>query len=419
MKFIDEVTIKVQAGKGGDGMIAFRREAHVDKGGPDGGDGGHGASVFFVPDSGVNTLLHLYLKKMLRGEDGENGRRKNQYGAAGKDLYVKVPFGTMVYSNEKLLADIVEDRPYLIAKGGRGGRGNTKFKSSRNTAPSISEKGDLGEKFDLLLNLKIIADSGFVGKPSAGKSTILSKISNAKPKIADYSFTTLVPQLGLVQYQDHSYVVSDLPGLIAGAAQGKGLGHQFLKHIERCRVIAHVIDFGDANKNPIQDYQDINKELLSYNLQLENRAQIIVANKSDLPLFEANLAAFKATYPEANIVAISALEEHNLIQLKAELFDQIQKNQAPIYEPKVSEITIKLESYFDVKKVHEGLFEISGPDIEKIYNKIPLNSHDNLMFFNKKIKDLGVWKELDKKGVKAGDTIRIFDYEFTWEDDYE
>lgn len=222
MKFVDEVKLKIAAGKGGDGMIAFRREAHVDRGGPDGGDGGNGGSVYFVPDSGTNTLLHLYLKKIIKAEDGENGRRKNQYGANGNDLYIKVPKGTLVYEGTKLICDILEDRPYLIAQGGKGGRGNTKFKTSRNTAPKIAERGDKGQTINATLNLKIMADIGFVGKPSAGKSTLLAAVSNAKPKIAEYSFTTLVPQLGLLKYFDHSYVVADLPGLIKGASQGKG-----------------------------------------------------------------------------------------------------------------------------------------------------------------------------------------------------
>ncbi|MBN3534441.1 GTPase ObgE [Mycoplasma procyoni] len=417
MKFIDEVKIKVQAGKGGNGMIAFRREAHVDRGGPDGGDGGNGGSIYFVGDSGMNTLLTLYLRRIIKGNDGENGRRKNQYGAAGEDIYIKVPIGTLVYDGNKLLHDIISEEPYLIAKGGKGGRGNTKFKSSKNTAPKISENGDFGEKFNLTLNLKVLADVGFLGKPSAGKSTVLSKISNAKPKIAEYHFTTLVPQLGLVKVFEDSFVAADLPGLIQGASQGKGLGTQFLKHIERCRVIAHIVDFGDPLKNPIEDFIQINEELKSYNLQLENRKQIVVANKCDLEIFQENLSKFKKEFSDLEVVEISALEEKNIDLLKIKLFEAVKKEKTPIFEKTFSEVTITLEKFHEVKKVHAGLYEVTGTEVEDIYNKIPIVSHDNLMRFNQKLRDLGVWNELMELGIMPGDTVRIFDYEFVWEDE--
>ncbi|MGZ9413344.1 GTPase ObgE [Mycoplasma sp. 480] len=417
MKFIDEVKLKVQAGKGGNGMIAFRREAHVDRGGPDGGDGGNGGSIYFVGDPGMNTLLPLYLKKIIKGNDGENGRRKNQYGAAGKDIYIKVPIGTLIYDGNKLLHDIITEENYLIAKGGKGGRGNTKFKSSKNTAPKISENGDFGEKFNLTLNLKVLADVGFLGKPSAGKSTILSRISNAKPKIADYHFTTLVPQLGLVQVFENSFVAADLPGLIQGAAQGKGLGIQFLKHIERCRVIAHIIDFGDETKNPIKDYIEINEELKTYNLNLEKRKQIIVANKSDQEVFKKQLSKFKRKFKNLEIVEISAIENKNIDTLKIKLWEALEKEKTPIFEKTFSEVTITLEKYHEVKKIHEGLFEVFGPEVEEIYNKIPIVSHDNLMRFNQKLKEIGVWNELIELNIQAGDVVRIYEYEFVWEDE--
>ncbi|MGZ9431921.1 GTPase ObgE [Mycoplasma sp. AC157] len=417
MKFIDEVKLKVQAGKGGNGMIAFRREAHVDRGGPDGGDGGNGGSIYFVGDPGMNTLLPLYLKKIIKGNDGENGRRKNQYGAAGKDIYIKVPIGTLIYEGNKLLHDIITEENYLIAKGGKGGRGNTKFKSSKNTAPKISENGDFGEKFNLTLNLKVLADVGFLGKPSAGKSTILSRISNAKPKIADYHFTTLVPQLGLVQVFENSFVAADLPGLIQGAAQGKGLGIQFLKHIERCRVIAHIIDFGDETKDPIKDYIEINEELKTYNLNLEKRKQIIVANKSDQEVFKKQLSKFKKKFKNLEIVEISAIKNKNIDTLKIKLWEALEKEKTPIFEKTFSEVTITLEKYHEVKKIHEGLFEVFGPEVEEIYNKIPIVSHDNLMRFNQKLKEIGVWNELIELNIQAGDVVRIYEYEFVWEDE--
>lgn len=419
MKFLDETNLKVIAGKGGNGMIAFRREAHVDRGGPDGGDGGKGGSIFFVPDYGTNTLLNLYLTKTVKGEDGENGRRKNQYGAAGADKYIKVPFGTLVKTIDgKIVADIIEDKPYLIALGGKGGRGNTKFKSARHTAPSIAENGDLGQEFDLILNLKIMADVGLVGKPSAGKSTIISKLSNAKAKIADYEFTTLVPQLGLVKYKDKSFVIADLPGLIKGASLGKGLGFQFLKHIERCRLILHILDFGSENKNPIEDYEQINLELDEYSDLLKNKKRIIVANKSDLQAYKEHIEKFKKQFPDIKIVEVSSLTEQNLEVLKSIVVDELELINSPILEKTESEITITLDLWYDVVKVHEGFYEIIGPEVEKIYHKIPLISHDNLMLFNKKLKDLGVWSLLEKKGVQPGDTVRILGYEFTWEEEY-
>lgn len=319
MKFLDECLIKVKAGKGGDGIISFRREYRVDKGGPDGGDGGRGGNISFFGDAGTNTLYQIKFMKHVTGNDGENGGRKNCYGAAGEDIVIKVPLGTLVYNGDNLLMDITEEKEYLVAKGGTGGRGNQKFKTAKNTVPRLSENGTPGEEFELKLSLKVLADVGFVGKPSAGKSTILSKVSNAKPKIADYPFTTLTPQLGIVYVDENSFVAADLPGLIEGASQGKGLGIEFLKHIERCKVIAHIIDFGDEEKNPIEDFEIINNELKTYSLRLEERPQVVVANKNDLPMFGEHVAEFKKKYPNVILVEVSALEEKNIMALKRAL----------------------------------------------------------------------------------------------------
>ncbi|QBF34612.1 GTPase ObgE [Mycoplasmopsis phocirhinis] len=419
-RFIDEIKIQLVAGKGGDGMISFRREAHVDKGGPDGGDGGRGGNIYFVGDLGKNTLLSLYGNKKISAEDGVNGGPKNLYGAAGKDKYVYVPIGTVVYRDSKVVADIIEPKEYLVAKGGQGGRGNMKFKSPRNTAPRISENGTKGEKYDAHIVLKIMSDVGVVGKPSAGKSTLLSAISNAKAKIAEYEFTTLVPQLGMVKYYDNSFVVADLPGLIQGASQGKGLGIQFLKHIERCRVIAHIIDFGSEDKDPIKDFEVINEELKNYSLNLEKKDQLVIANKSDLTNFEQNLSKFKQKYPEIKLVAISALASKNLDEVKKELFNLIELNKLkPVEEIKDDTVVeIKLEQEYQVIKQYEGFYEINGPKIKHLYEKIPLISYDNLLRFNNILKKIGVWDELIKKGVQPGDTVRIFEYEFEWDGDY-
>ncbi|TCG10991.1 GTPase ObgE [Mycoplasma todarodis] len=386
MKFIDEAEIHVKAGKGGNGVVSFRREAHVSRGGPDGGD---------------NTLLNLKLKRNIFGNDGEDGRRKNQYGAKGKDIFIKVPLGTLVMNGDKLLVDITEQKEYLIAAGGNGGKGNTKFKSR-------------GDEFRLRLVLKVLADVGFVGKPSAGKSTLLSKVTNAKPKTAAYEFTTLNPQLGLSKVGENSFVVADLPGLIAGAAQGKGLGIEFLKHIERCRLIAHVIDFGDPIKDPVKDFEVINHELKEYSLGLEKRKQVVIANKADLEAFEENVKKFKKAHPEIELVEISALTEKGIEPLKHKLYDAYRAADEIEYKAKKSEVTITFEDDFIVEKEYEGMFEISGKEVERIYDKIPLSTGENFMRFNKKLSSLGVWDELRRQGVKDGDTVRIFSFEFEW-----
>ncbi|MCS4536868.1 GTPase ObgE [Mycoplasma sp. CSL7475-4] len=419
-RFIDEIKIQLIAGKGGDGMISFRREAHVDKGGPDGGDGGRGGNIYFVGDLGKNTLLSLYGNKKITADDGVNGGPKNLYGAAGKDKYIPVPIGTVVYRDGKVVADIIEPKEYLVAKGGQGGRGNMKFKSPRNTAPRISENGTKGEKYDAHIVLKIMSDVGVVGKPSAGKSTLLSALSNAKAKVAEYEFTTLVPQLGMVKYYDNSFVIADLPGLIKGASQGKGLGIQFLKHIERCRVIAHIIDFGSEYKDPIADFEVIKDELKNYSLNLEKKDQLVIANKSDLPDFEQNLSKFKQKYPEIKIVSISALTSENLDEVKKELFNLIEINKLkPVEEiEEDSVVEIMLEEEYKVIKPYEGFYEISGPKIKHLYEKIPLVSYDNLLRFNNILKKIGVWDDLIKKGIQPGDTVRIFEYEFEWDGDY-
>lgn len=367
MKFIDECKIRVEAGKGGNGVISFRREFSVDKGGPDGGDGGNGGSIYFVGDTGLNTLYKMKLLSHIRGNEGEDGRHKDQFGASGADLYINVPVGTMVFKGDKLFVDITEPRPYLIAKGGRGGRGNAKFKSTKNTVPNLSENGDPGEKFELRLELKVLADVGFVGKPSAGKSTLLSKISNAKAKVGDYPFTTLVPQLGLVYVDSHSFVAADLPGLIAGAASGRGLGIEFLKHIERCRVVAHIIDFGDESKDPISDYNEINLELSLFKKRnLLTLPQVIVANKMDMPSFNSNLERFKDAFPNSKVVPISALMEKNLLNLKREIYrTYVAAQPAPVEANVNSEVTITLQDYLKVTRIDAHTFRIEGNEVEK------------------------------------------------------
>lgn len=417
-KFVDEVKVMLQAGKGGDGMISFRREAHVDKGGPDGGDGGNGGDVYFVGDLGKNTLLSFYKNKHIIAEDGVKGGPKNLYGANAKHTYIRVPIGTLVYNNNKLVADVIlPDTPYLVAKGGKGGRGNTKFKTSKNTAPRICENGLPGEKFEAKIVLKILSDVGVVGKPSAGKSTFLNAISNAKAKVAEYEFTTLVPQLGMVEFYENSFTVADLPGLIKGASLGKGLGSRFLKHIERCRVIAHIIDFGDPNKDPINDYLTIQKELLDCNLKLELKPQLIIANKSDLENFRENVEKFKKEFPNITLIEISAINHENMDLVKKVLWEMIQKETMKPIEEEAQEIEINYEAPYTVISPYYGHFEVYGPKVLELYNKIPLNSYDNLLRFNNILKKIGVWEALIKLDIKPGDTVNIYEYQFQWEEE--
>ncbi|QGZ97452.1 GTPase ObgE [Mycoplasma sp. NEAQ87857] len=418
-KFIDEVKIMVQAGKGGDGMISFRREAHVDKGGPDGGDGGNGGNIYFVGDLGKNTLLSFYKNKHIVAEDGVKGGPKNLYGANAKHTYIKVPIGTLVYNGKKLIADVIEpDVPYLIAKGGKGGRGNNKFKTAKNTAPRICENGMPGEKFEAHIVLKILSDVGLIGKPSAGKSTFLNIVSNAKAKVAEYEFTTLVPQLGMVSFHDNSFTVADLPGLIKGASLGKGLGIQFLKHIERCRVVAHIIDFGSEEKDPIEDYETICQEIKNYNLKLENKPQLVIANKSDLEHFDQHLAKFKTKYPEIEIIPISAINHKNIEPVKAAMWKMISESNLQPIENEAEEIkVIEFEPDYEIFSPFKGYYEVSGKKVEELYHKIPIGTYDNLVRFNNILKKIGVWEELVRKGIQVGDTVSIYGLQFQWEDE--
>ncbi|WP_322901752.1 GTPase ObgE [Mycoplasmopsis felis] len=418
-RFIDEITISVQAGKGGDGMISFRREAHVDKGGPDGGDGGRGGHIYFVGDLGKNTLLSFYKNKHIVAKDGIKGGPKNLYGANAEDTYINVPIGTLVYNGNKLIADVIEaNKPYLIASGGKGGRGNNKFKTPKNTAPKICENGMPGEKYEAKIVLKILSDVGVVGKPSAGKSTFLNSISNANAKVADYEFTTLVPQLGMVEYFDNSFTVADLPGLIKGASLGKGLGIQFLKHIERCRVIAHIIDFGSQDKDPIQDYEVINNELKAYNLKLEKKPQLVIANKSDTDCFKEKVKKFKKKYPNVELIEISAIFRENLDTVKGKLWKLIQEYNFTTISNETPEVkVISYEPDFIINSPYRGYYEVSGKKVEEIYHKIPINTYDNLVRFNNILKKIGVWEGLMKKDIQKGDTVSIYGFEFEWEDE--
>ena len=426
MKFIDRVKIYVQAGTGGNGTVAFRREAHVPKGGPSGGDGGRGGSVIFVATNSLSTLLDLRYYHEYKAQNGEKGHAKKMHGADADDLVIRVPVGTCVYDDDtgNIIADLTKDgQRAVIAKGGRGGRGNARFASSRNPAPKICENGEPGEKFNLRVELKLLADVGLVGFPSVGKSTLLSVVSKARPQIADYHFTTIVPNLGVVQVKDgRSFVMADLPGLIEGASQGKGLGHQFLRHIERCRVIVHIIDMsGIEGRDPYEDYCTINEELGQYQYRLLERPQIVVANKMDEENAEENLKAFKEKVGEdVKVFPISAIIHEGVDQVLYAVADALET--APKFDmEEVEENTVvynyeEEEAPFVVHNLGNGQWTITGKKIERLVSMTSLVSDDAIKRLSIKMRNMGIDEALRNAGCQDGDVVSILDFEFEFYD---
>ena len=424
--FVDEVEIKVEAGNGGDGCTAFRREKYVEMGGPFGGNGGHGADIIFKVDEGLHTLLDLRYQKTIKGSNGENGKGKNQHGKGREPLVVKVPQGTVVTDLDTgmVIADLSKkDQEEIIARGGRGGRGNTAFKTQTNTAPDYSEKGEEGERKTLKVEVKMLADVGLVGLPSVGKSTIISCISKSKPKIAAYHFTTLSPNLGVTKASDgRSFVVADLPGLIEGASKGEGLGDKFLRHIERTRVIAHVIDMSASElRNPYEDYLLINKELGEFNEKLLQKPQIIIANKMDIPGADEELKKFKEKVKDVDIFEVSAATNKGLqkvVDHLANMLDQIPNN--PLYDESQIESHIlykfKKEEPYTINRDDDGTWVISGKEIEKIFKMNKFNSEEAIYRFAKKIRKMGIDDKLRELGAEEGDQVRILDFYFEYRD---
>lgn len=423
--FVDEVNIKVEAGDGGDGCTAFRREKYVPMGGPYGGNGGHGSDIIFKVDEGLHTLLDLRYQKTIKGKKGENGRGKNQHGKGAAPIIIKVPQGTVVTDMDTnlVIADLSrKDQEELIARGGRGGRGNTAFKTQTNTAPNYSEKGEEGEKRNLKVEVKLLADVGLVGLPSVGKSTIISCVSKSKPKIASYHFTTLTPNLGVVKSSSgDSFVMADLPGLIEGASLGEGLGDKFLRHIERTRIIAHVIDMsGSEMRDPYTDYCLINKELKAFNEKLMDKPQIIIANKMDLPNAKENLEEFKKKV-DCEIYEISAATNTGLqkvIDRLSELLKEIP--QKDLYDDNQIENHIlykfEKEEPYTITKEEENVWSISGKEVERIFKMTKFNSEEAIYRFAKKLKKLGIDDKLATLGAKEGDQVRILDFYFDYKD---
>ena len=420
--FVDEVTLKVEAGKGGDGCLAFRREKFIPMGGPFGGNGGKGADIKFVVDEGLRTLIDLRYMKVVKGPKGENGSGKNQNGKNADDVIIKVPEGTVVTDMDTglVLADLRnKDDEVVVAEGGRGGRGNTAFKTQSNPAPNFAENGEPGEKRVLKIELKLLADVGLVGMPSVGKSTIISKISKAKPKIAEYHFTTITPNLGVVKAsKNRSYVVADLPGLIEGASTGAGLGDKFLRHIERTRVIAHVIDMGSTEgRDPYEDYEKIRKELEEFDEKLIKRPEIIIANKMDISGAQDNLKEFKKKAKDKEIFEVSALDDKGLekvIERLADLLDEIPET--PLYEEEKYESYIlykfKKEEPYTISRDFDGVWVIKGKEVEKLLEMTRFNTDEAIARFANKLRKMGIDDKLVELGVKEGDKVRILDYEF-------
>ena len=418
--FVDEVVLKVKAGDGGNGCTSFRREKYVPMGGPNGGNGGKGSSIIFKVDKGLHTLLDLKYQKEIKGKKGENGKGSNKFGSNAEDIYVKVPLGTVIKDTDTglILADLTkENDEVVVAKGGRGGRGNTAFKTHSNTAPNFSENGEPGEEKTLKIELKMLADVGLVGLPSVGKSTLLSKISAAKPKIGAYHFTTLSPNLGMVRTKDNrSYVVADLPGLIEGASEGTGLGDKFLRHIERTRIIVHIVDMSGIEGDPYDNYLVIRNELNSYSEKLTKKEEIIVANKMDMPDSEENLKEFKKKVKK-DVYEISAINNtgiDDLLIVIANKLDEI--NTEDLYSDDEIESHIlykfKEEQPFTITK-EDDIYVIHSDRIEKLF-KMTKFTDEGVRRFSNKLRRMGVDEELRKMGIQEGDLVRIDNYEFEY-----
>lgn len=421
--FLDEVKMKLVAGKGGDGCTSFRREKYVAMGGPDGGSGGKGGDIIFEVDKGLGTLIDLKFHKIMKANKGENGSGKNCRGKNAEDIVIHVPAGTTIYDEDTglVIADLTEDQEQVIvAHGGRGGRGNVAFATHEKPAPNFSELGEPGEIRYIRCELKLIADVGIIGMPSVGKSTILDAVTKANPKIASYHFTTISPNLGVVELKDkRSFILADLPGLIEGAHEGVGLGIQFLKHAMRTRMLLHVLDMaGSEGRDPIEDYEVIRREIVSYNDVLAHKKEVIVANKKDVEGFDENLKRFKEKYPDAVIFSISALHHEGLDELMIYLKDTLETiEESPMYQEDDYESTIvyrfQNEKPYTITK-EDGIWVLRGAEIEKLFAMTRFNEDEAVLRFARKLKGMGIDDELERLGAKRGDEVQILDYIFEW-----
>lgn len=424
--FTDYAKIIIKSGDGGNGAVSFRREKYVAAGGPDGGDGGRGGSIYFIVDPDSNTLVDFRFKKKFKAENGKNGEGARRYGKSGEDLYVKVPIGTLIKDAEtgKIIADLShKGQKELILPGGRGGKGNSHFATSTRQAPRFSQDGEKGIEKEIILELKLLADVGLIGFPNVGKSTFLSKTTSATPKIADYHFTTLEPNLGVVKNDyGESFVIADIPGIIEGASNGTGLGIQFLRHIERTRLLLHVIDVsGIEGRNPVDDFKTINEELKSYSEKLSKRKQIIVANKIDSMQDENLYNDLEKLAKENNmeIFKISAVTGEGISELlkrvsqvlkelpKEELYDEVEDKKVYTLQEEQEGFTIKKE---------DGIFVVDGPAVDRVMRRVNLEDNESMYYFQKCLDSLGVNQKLKEAGVQEGDTVNICGWELEWYD---
>ncbi len=420
--FVDELNIKLMAGPGGDGCTSFRREKFVPMGGPDGGNGGRGASIIFKVDKSLKTLVDLSYKKIIKAPKGENGKGSNKYGKNAEDIIINVPEGTTIINKatNEVMADLINDgEEFVVAHGGRGGKGNKSFATHDVPAPKFSEKGEPGEEIEVRLELKVLADVGLVGMPSVGKSTLLSVISSSKPKIAAYHFTTLNPNLGVVKLKNgKSFVMADLPGLIEGASNGIGLGTEFLKHAMRTRIIAHVVDMGASEeRNPIEDYKIIRNEVIKYSEILKNKKEVVIASKMDLENGKENLEKFKKAYPDLEVIPVSSYDLSGIDEMMERLMEILDETPKEDLYPKEQ---FKVYKYEDNKpyniKRDGNIWIVSSKEIETLLLMTKFNEDEGVLRFARKFKGMGIEDELEKLGAKPGDEVQILDYMFTFKD---
>lgn len=419
--FVDEVYVKLIAGKGGDGCTSFRREKFVAMGGPNGGNGGHGANIVFEVDKSLRTLIDLKMQKIIKGDKGVNGKGSDRNGANAEDVIIKVPEGTVVSNKNtgEVICDLVTDgQREIIAHGGRGGKGNRAFATHDNPVPKMSELGAPGEEIEIKCELKMLADVGLVGFPSVGKSTLLSIISNASPKIAAYHFTTLSPNLGVVRVYDDTFVLADLPGLVEGASSGLGLGFQFLRHTSRCKVIAHVVDMsGSEGRDPINDYEIIINELKAYDERLLKKPSVIIASKMDLEGAKQNLETFKKKYPNEKIYPISSIYNEGIDVLIKDL-NELVKTSASVVEEDMNsfkEYKFVSEKPFTIAK-EDGIWVVKGEKVEQLFKMTRFTEDESVLRFAHKLKKIGVEEALTKAGAKIGDEVKILDYIFNFKE---
>lgn len=415
--FIDKANIHIRGGKGGNGIVAWRREKFEPSGGPYGGDGGRGGSIILRADEGIRTLMDFRYKRKYLGQNGEDGRTKKQFGKSGEDIIVKVPVGTIVKDEAtgKVIVDLKEkDQEFIIAKGGRGGRGNAKFATATRQAPGFAEPGTKGKERDIILELKLLADVGLVGFPNVGKSTFLSMVSAAKPKIANYHFTTLKPNLGVVRVADEkSFVMADIPGIIEGASEGIGLGHEFLRHIERTRVLVHIIDVsGIEGRDPVEDYYTIREELLEYNPKLKDKPEIIVGNKMDIPGAEEGFQKLKDEFKDKEIYSLSAATSKGVEELKYAIWSVLENTEIEyesfddeMYEEVIEKVEV-------IVKKEDEVYMVEGKGIDYLLDSIYFDDVDSLRHFQETLRQMGIIERLEKLGIEEGETVVIGGYEF-------